>query len=195
LSLVAQFSKIFQKGVARVNFRLLIRRAPGAFLVITLGGMSYQSAFGQSRSETLSLGPVQVAGDEASYLDLGAGAFNIHADHHAPTAAEGRVEFRYGKKLFYIGPALGVLANRQGGVFGYGGVYADLRLGPVVITPLGAIGGYRRGGSEELGGAFQFRLSVTMSYELGNRSRIGSSTPTFQTQMSTPSIPARTSCC
>ncbi len=61
----------------------------------------------------------------------------------------------------------------QGGVFGYGGVYADLQLGQVVITPLGAIGGYRRGGSEDLGGAFQFRLSVAMSSEFGNRSRIG----------------------
>jgi len=159
--------------VARVNFRPLIRRTPGAFLVFVLSGISYQSAFGQSRSETLSLGPVQVAGDEASYLDLGAGAFNIQATHQAPSTAEGRVEFRYGKKLFYIGPALGLLANRQGGVFGYGGVYADLRLGPVVMTPLGAIGGYRRGGSEDLGGVFQFRLSVTMSYEFGNRSRIG----------------------
>jgi len=32
---------------------------------------------------------------------------------------EGRIEFRYGEKLFYIGPAAGVLVNGKGGVYGY----------------------------------------------------------------------------
>jgi lipid A 3-O-deacylase len=159
--------------VARVNFRPVIRCAPGAFLVIALNGMSHQSVFGQSRSETLDLGPIHVAGDEASYLDLGAGAFDIQGHHEFPTSAEGRVEFRYGKKLFCIGPAIGVLANTQGGIFGYGGIYADFKFGQVVVTPLIAVGGYHRGGGEDLGATFLGRFSVAVSYELSNQSRIG----------------------
>ncbi len=155
--------------VARVNFRPLIRRAPGAFLVIALSGISYQSAFAQSRAETLDLGPVQVAGDEASYLDLGAGAFDIRR----AASAEGRVEFRYGGKLFFIGPAIGVLANTQGGIFGYGGIYADFKFSQVVMTPLIAVGGYHRGGGEDLGATFLGRFSVAVSYELSNQSHIG----------------------
>lgn len=153
-----------------MNFRPLIRCAPGAFLVIAFSGVSSQSAFGQSRSETPDLGPVQVAGDEASYLDLGAGAFDIQG---ASTSAEGRVEFRYGRKLFFIGPAIGMLANTRGGIFGYGGIYADLKFSQVVATPLIAVGGYRRGGSEDLGANFLGRFSVALSYELSNQSHIG----------------------
>lgn len=157
-------------GAARVNFRPVIRRAPGAFLVIALSGISCQSAFAQSRSETLNGGSVHVAGDEASYLDLGAGAFDIQG---APVSAEGRVEFRYGRKLFLIGPAIGVLANTHGGIFGYGGIYADFKFSQVMVTPLIAVGGYHRGGGEDLGATFLGRFSVAVSYELSNQSHIG----------------------
>lgn len=41
------------------------------------------------------------------------------------------------------------------------------------MTPLGAIGGYHKGGGEDLGSAFQFRPSIQVSYEFGNQSRLG----------------------
>jgi hypothetical protein len=116
---------------------------------------------------------MRLMGNEPSYLDFGAGAFDIHGHHGTPTTAEGKVEFRYGKKLLYVGPAIGVLGNTRGGVFGYGGFYADLALGHFVLTPLAAVGGYHRGGSENLGGAFQFRLSADLSYQFDNQSRLG----------------------
>jgi hypothetical protein len=87
--------------------------------------------------------------------------------------AEGRIEFRYGQKFLHIGPAVGVLANNKGGAFGYGGIYSDIKYGDFVVTPLGAIGGYHRGGSEDLGGTFQFRLSLNVAYELSGQSRLG----------------------
>ncbi|HJT06016.1 MAG TPA: acyloxyacyl hydrolase, partial [Stellaceae bacterium] len=51
--------------------------------------------------------------------------------------------------------------------------YADVRLGNLVITPFGGLGGYHRGDGEHLGGTFQFRLSLAVAYEFANRSRLG----------------------
>ena len=142
----------------------------GVAVACLIGG---GAARGQSIRSGPAIGPLQLAGDEPSYLDLGAGAFNIQNHSRSSTAGEGRLEFRYGRKLFYLGPALGLLGNAQGGVFGYAGLYADLTFGRFVLTPLGAIGGYRRGGSEDLGGTFQFRLSANLAYELDDHSRVG----------------------
>ena len=82
-----------------------------------------------------------VRGDEPSYLDFGVGAFNAVFRHGQPATAEGRIEFRYGEKLFYIGPAVGLLANARGGVFGYGGLYSDIAFGRFILTPLAGLGG------------------------------------------------------
>ena len=121
----------------------------------------------------MALGPIRLLGDEPSYLGLGAGAFNTQAHRTSPTAAEGTAEFRYGRKLFFIGPALGLLANTRGGVFGYGGLYGDLQWDHVVVTPLGAVGAYHRGGSEDLGNILEFRLSLAVAYQFNDRSRLG----------------------
>jgi lipid A 3-O-deacylase len=146
------------------------RLAPAAAL---LCGLTAGAAAAETGSTPLQLGSAQVAGDEASYLDLGVGTFGTRAGHVAPDAGEGRVELRYGKKIFYLGPALGLLANTRGGVFGYAGLYADLHLGNVVITPFGGVGGYHRGDGEHLGGTFEFRLSLAAAYEFADRSRLG----------------------
>ena len=144
-----------------------------ALAVALLCGLGTGPAAAQTSTAPLHLGSAQLAGDEASYLDLGIGTFGTRFGHPAPDAGEGRVELRYGKKLFYLGPALGLLANTRGGVFGYAGLYGDLRFGNVVITRLGGIGGYHRGDGEHLGGAFEFRLSLAAAYELADRSRLG----------------------
>jgi lipid A 3-O-deacylase len=115
------------------------------------------------------------AENSPNYLILGVGAFDLFeenvVDHNR--SAAGTVELRLGTKLLGIGPALGLLANVDGGVFGYGGLYFDLPFGPIVITPLGAIGGYRQGDSKDLGGVFQFRASITAAYQFENASRLG----------------------
>jgi hypothetical protein len=153
-----------------------MRHAPigrPALAVALLCALGSGVAAAQTGGTPLQTGPAQLAGDEASYLDLGVGSFGSGPGHPAPDSAEGRVELRYGKKLFYLGPALGLLANTNGGIFGYGGLYADVRLGDLVITPFGGIGGYDRGSGERLGGTFEFRLSLAVAYELANRSRLG----------------------
>jgi len=118
----------------------------------------------------LTLGPVTVHGDQASRLQVGAGAFDFNDDDAAPVL---NLEYRFGRKLFVVGPALGILANTDGGVFGYGGAYADVAWGSVHLTPVLSLGGYREGGGKDLGGMLQFRQSIDLTWEFENRIRIG----------------------
>src|SRR5258708_36234902 len=112
----------------------------GLLAVLGLGG---HLAYAQSAAGS---GGVTVLADQPSYLDLAVGFFDIPIHRGAETTAEGRVEFRYGQKLFYIGPAIGVLVNAKGGVYGYAGFYGDFAFDRFVVTPLAAIGAYSRGG-------------------------------------------------
>jgi hypothetical protein len=143
----------------------------------TLGMLALTSVAGpaaaQSAGEPLMLGPIQVLRDEPSYLDFAAGAFNITERRDTSLSAEAKLEFRYGKKLWIFGPAVGVLANSQGGALVYGGFYSDLKYNRFVVTPLAAVGGYHRGGSEDLGGVLEFRLSLGIAYEFDDSSRLG----------------------
>jgi hypothetical protein len=153
--------------------RMVHRAILPVALVLPFMPFAVEGAKSQTTS-TLSVGPVDILGDEPSYGDIGLGAFDIQGHRESGTSAEARAEFRYGKKLFYIGPAIGVLGNTSGGIFGYAGVYGDLALGPhIILTPLAAVGAYRRGGSEDLGGAFAFRLSANLAYQFDNLSRVG----------------------
>ena len=149
-------------------FRIVL----GSAALLALVGFGAEAASAQTGASPADRGP-QLLGDEPSYLDLGAGAFDIQGHRESPTSGEGRVEFRYGQMFLYFGPAAGLLVTTRGGVFGYAGVYTDVAWGRFVLTPLGAVGFYRRGSDEDLGGAFQFRISANVAYEFDNRSRLG----------------------
>jgi hypothetical protein len=154
-----------------MNVMTRIRRAIPTLMVSAFIGFSAHMAVAQS--DPASLGPIKVLGDEPSYLDFGGGAFNIQGHRQSDTTGVGDIELHYGRKLFFLAPAVGLLADTKGGVFGYGGIYSDIAYGRIVITPLAAIGGYHRGGSIDLGGTFQFRLSMTGAYEFDDGSRLG----------------------
>ncbi|MGH6943958.1 MAG: acyloxyacyl hydrolase [Geminicoccaceae bacterium] len=117
-----------------------------------------------------TLGPIVVHGSEKDALQLGVGYFDAFDDFSAPGA---NVEYRFGRKLLFIGPALGLLANTDGGVFGYFGIYADLSIANIYVTPQLAMGAYHTGDSRDLGGVFQFRESIDVSYRLANGNRFG----------------------
>jgi hypothetical protein len=68
---------------------------------------------------------------------------------------------------------MGVMANTDGGVFGYGGIYADIKYRNLVATPFFTVGGYHQGGSKDLGGTFQFRSGMTFAYQFNRGSRLG----------------------
>lgn len=151
---------------------ILVRPLRGAMVLVALMIAGASAAHAQSTGNSTGLRVLQ---QEPDYVDLGVGAFNAISPHSSSaTSPQARIEYRDGTKLFsYLGPTVGLLFNTRGGVYGFGGFYADIAYDQFRLTPLAAIGGYRRGNSEDLGGIFQFRLSLTGSYQLENRSRIG----------------------
>jgi lipid A 3-O-deacylase len=155
-----------------MNFRSVLSGST-ALIVVILATLTHPAAAQSTGNEPIMIGPIQVLRDEPSYLEFGAGAFNIQENRDSSTSAEGKVEFRYGKKLWGIGPAVGVLANTQGGLLGYAGFYSDFKYDRFVMTPLAAFAAYHRGGSEDLGGVFEFRLSLTFAYQFDDMSRLG----------------------
>ena len=134
----------------------------GVGAAILVSGLFAAPAWsGPAGAETPGLGPViyregdvEVFGSGPDTLALGLGVFDAFKAN--PASAEARLEYRWGRKLLFLGPMLGLLANTDGGIYGYGGIYFDFRIGPLVFTPAGGIGGYRQGDSKHLGGTFPF---------------------------------------
>ncbi len=161
-----------QRWATSMNHMTFVGRVIVALVGAVLVGSSAHRATAQS--SVAYAGPVKILGDESSYLDFGAGAFNIQGHRGSDPAGAGDIELHYGRKLFFLGLAAGLLADTKGGLFGYGGVYSDFTYRHFVVTPLAAIGGYRKDGSSiDLGGPFQFRLSLTGAYEFDGGSRLG----------------------
>lgn len=124
----------------------------------------------QAQSAAVNFGGIQLLADEASYFGFQAGAFDFNDDDRSAVIY---AEYRSGKKLFFIGPAAGIMVNADGGVFGYGGIYADFKYRNWILTPLVSIGGYAQRGSKDLGGIFQFRSSITLAYQFDQGARLG----------------------
>jgi hypothetical protein len=120
-------------------------------------------------SASHAAGGFSLLGSGSNYLDLGVGTLNIEG----ATSAGGRVEVRLGEKLWKIGPALGCLADGDGELFGYGGVYVDIAYRRLVLTPLLAAGIYNKGDGKDLGGPFEFREALTLAWQFHNGLRIG----------------------
>ena len=143
---------------------------PVTALIILFAGLAAGTATAEEPAGVFAeFGGVALRGQAPHYAEFGAGVFDL-ADEDS---AAGRIELRGGKKVWFLGPAIGLLANTDGGVFGYGGVYADIAYGSFVLTPLFALGGYARGDGPDLGGVFQFRSSIGVSYEFTSKARLG----------------------
>ncbi|TVR99487.1 MAG: acyloxyacyl hydrolase [Rhodospirillales bacterium] len=163
LSVGGQFSQVEQRS--------WLRRAIQAALVMPVA-WSLPSAAGaadQASEVFATFGGLELRGRSPHYADFGVGVFGLSQN----VSAAGRIEVRAGEKWWFLGPAVGLVANTDGGVYGYGGVYADIAIGNVVVTPLAGLGGYRKGSGRDLGGVFQFRLSLGVSYEFADGSRLG----------------------
>lgn len=136
-------------------------------------GLGLAPAGGAGAAEDLKLGPLTLKGDDAHYLELGVGLFDFLDHSDDQTAGAARLELRLGDKIWFIGPALGLLATLDDAVYGYGGLYVDLAIGPLVATPLLAVGGYARGDGKDLGGVLQLRSSFGLAYEFAGGTRVG----------------------
>lgn len=154
----------------RAVLGLIGGHAAALLLALSLAVPAPPAAAAPPDAPWLEIGPVALAGSGPDRLEAGLGAFEAFDDD--PTL-QGSLEYRFGSKLGFIGPALGLLGNTDGGVFGYLGLYLDLALGAVRLTPMLAAGGYREGSSVDLGGVFQFRQSLALAWQFDNGHRLG----------------------
>ena len=112
-----------------------------------------------------------VAADDVDRISGAAGWFDVLDDQDS---VEFRLEYRFGKTfLGFIKPWVGVAANTDGGLYGSGGVLADIHLSDqIVITPSFGVGAYSDGGSKDLGHAIAFRSQIEIAYKFENSVRI-----------------------
>ena len=131
-----------------------------------------------ARDVAFTMGPIEVLGPGPHMLEVGAGVFDWRRvggkeTYDGGPRAEARVQLYSGWKLWFISPMVGVLANHDGGVYAWGGGAIDAALGPIRLTPVLGLGGYRRGESKDLGGVFTFYTGGTISYAFENDVRLG----------------------
>ncbi len=112
--------------------------------------------------------------DHAGHLEFAAGAFDLNdkGNDAAIFQATYRTPWHFGGGdeggwFHGFAPYAALAVNTDGGVFGHGGLNADLRLGRHwVILPSVGGGGYSHGQSKHLGGVFQFALGFAALYRL-----------------------------
>lgn len=159
--------------------RPLSRRAVLIFAVLSFGlllcSQPTPTAAQSLRDQGTWLGPLELLGSGRSYLDLGAGVYDLIGNGHRNETFAADGEYHFGAKFYGIGPALGLIADGRGGGMGYAAIYSDVAAGSVIVTPLAGIGLWWHGshGDEELGGPFEFRLSLAVAYQFANQMRLG----------------------
>jgi lipid A 3-O-deacylase len=121
------------------------------------------------------------AADRRDALTLGLGAHDVPGLEYL--SAEASLTYRFAPRLFAdhfgpmfhgIGPQVGLKANTDGGVYGHGGVFLDIRpTDNIVIWPAAGAGGYSQGNSIDLGGVFQFYLEIFGGYRFAPGHMLG----------------------
>lgn len=110
--------------------------------------------------------------DDPSFITLGAGYYDFNARDDA--AADFRLEYRHGRKLWIFKPWAGFEFTSDGAAYGLAGVLVDVYFGRrLVVTPSFGAGLYHDGDGKDLGSLIEFRSQVEMSYRFNDRSRIG----------------------
>ena len=133
------------------------------------------SASDQLRPDQLRLGPIGLFTRAPTLLDLGGGVYDIIGNAHRNETGAVDAELRLGQRWAGIGPAVGTIVDLRGGGMVYVGIDSDFALGPIVVTPLAGLGAWWRGtnNDENLGGIFEFRLSLEAAYAFDGGSRLG----------------------
>ncbi len=147
-----------------------MRLATSLFTVLIFCLWFATCAFAVEEETYYQSGSFSLAGDGASYLQVAAGTYDLDENEDG---VAGQIEWRFGKKYLFIGPALGLLMNTDGGVYLYGQLYADMGFGNLRIVPAFGFGAHDEGSSEDLGGTFQFISSLSIAYQMTNQGRIG----------------------
>jgi hypothetical protein len=111
-------------------------------------------------------------GQERNYIALSTAVFDIL--QQSDPSFEARAEFRLGKVNLLAHPFSGVMANTEGAMHVYLGLYYDIQLTDFLFfTPSFAPGLYAKNKSKDLKFALEFRSQIEISFNLTNGSRVG----------------------
>ena len=117
---------------------------------------------------------------DSSLLVLNGGLFDLVS--HRSQEAEGRIEYRSGFGFFEsdgsfrgFKPLVGIMGNTAGAAFGYAGFAAPFAFDDDKweFIPAAGLGAYHRGNGINLGGIFEFHLSLGGSYQIAPGQRLG----------------------
>ncbi len=162
-----------------LRYRTGLRPALAAACALILAALPPAAPARAGDDRPASGAGVRVLGSGPDVITVGAGLFNFIPNDNERVVedddveGEARFEYRLGRKWLAIGPMLGIMANTEDGVFGYGALYMDIRAGRWAITPAAGLGGYAEGDGKDLGGVFQFHVGVDVAYVLESGARLG----------------------
>lgn len=147
-------------------------------LAASAGCWLFCSATTSAMEGEVHLGSGRLLGNGPDFVAAGAGMYDLFQEGEVSARTKGHsglgvLEYRFGRKLGFAGPVLGILGNTDGAVYGYGGFYVDLAWRAWRLSPILAAGGYYQAQSKDLGGAFQFLLGGTLAYQFEDGGRLG----------------------
>lgn len=106
------------------------------------------------------------------------GFFNVDDDTKHDKTNFLTAEYRFGYSLLDLGsvvsikPLAGVMTTFKGSVYGYGGLQADIHLGPLFLAPSAALGAYAHNDGKDMGFPLEFRTQVEGGYRFDNGDRV-----------------------
>ena len=108
---------------------------------------------------------------DPSFIVFGAGYYDINKQDN--TAADFRLEYRHGEKIWIFKPWVGVEVTSDGAFYGAAGILIDVCFGErVVLTPSFGAGYYANGDGKDLGHEIEFRSQIEIGYRFDNRARV-----------------------
>ncbi len=130
------------------------------------------AGFGLVLALAISLGAAApLRAQDPSFLTFGAGYYDINKQDNS--AADFRLEYRHGEKIWLFKPWVGVEATSDGAFYGAAGVLIDVFFGKrFVVTPSFGAGYYADGDGKDLGHEIEFRSQIEIGYRFDNRARL-----------------------
>ena len=144
--------------------------------------MKFSAIFRAACAAVLVAAAGEARAADPAQLTFNAGLFDL-VGHHKQEF-QGGVEYRFGHGLFDgdrgdvfrgLKPNVGFMANSASAYFLYAGFAAPLWFdgGRWELVPAAGMGAYHKGNGIDLGGTFEFNLSLGLSYAVTRNTRLG----------------------
>ena len=101
--------------------------------------------------------------EDPAFVSLGLGYYDINRQSDA--AADFRLEYRHGEKLWIFKPWVGVEGTSEGTLYAAAGILVDVFFGRrVVVTGSFGAGYYEEGDGKDLGHELEFRSQIEIAH-------------------------------